>query len=228
MSRTSGFACSKTHQIFCVSPVHVGSKTSGEFSICGKHPTRLPATPGQMNVHPTWTGFLGWRGGCSGKHGMFLCLLWRVPGTASFQTAWTWHKESLVKTVSSPLDLEKQSSQKNVLHVIVNMSTARLSHQCWYSCHPNLMEKQMWNQYLRDASKSCASKAYFWIMVFWLQNTGRGWEWGIPNGVSSFHWEKKQRKYLKKQICPMLASVTINYYFRVIMFYKYSSKKAPT
>lgn len=83
----------------------------------------------------------------------------------------------------------------------------------------------MWNRYLHDASESCANKAYFWIAVFWLQNTGRGWKWGIPNGVSNFHWEEKQRKYLKKPVCPMLASITINYYFRVIMFSKYSSKK---
>lgn len=137
----------KMYQIFSVSSMHVGSKTSSEFSICGKHPTRLDAIPRQMNLHSTWTDFLGWRGACSGEHDMFLCLLWGVPETScwwlmafgtTFWAPWTQHKESLVKALCSPLDLEKWSHQKNVLHVIVNMSMARISHHCWYSCYPKL------------------------------------------------------------------------------------------
>lgn len=227
MSRTSGFVYSRCirssvyHQctwavkhvvssVFVGSILHVGcSSWTNESSF---YLDRFSGVEGRM----LWET---WRVSVSVVESSWNFLLVIAFGTASFRPTW-----ALVKTVSSPLDLEKWSSQKNVLHVIVNACMARVSHHCWYSCHPNLMEEQMWNRYLRDASESCTNRAYFWIAVLWLQSTGRGWEWGIPHGVSNFHWEKKQRKYLKKPVWPMLASITINCYLRVIVFSKYSSK----
>lgn len=144
MSRTSGFACSR-----CI--------TSSVY-----HPCTWAVKQVQHLWDASYTfGCNSWTNESllyldrfSGVEGRMLWETWHVCcgelpkdpagdlmafGTTSFQAAWTWHKESLVKTVSSPLDLEKWRSQKNVLHVIVNMSMARISHHCWYSCYPKLM-----------------------------------------------------------------------------------------
>lgn len=44
---------------------------------------------------------------------------------------------------------------------------------------------------------------------------------GMGNSqLSKFHWKKKQNKYLKKPVCLMLPSMTINY-FSVMVFSGY-------
>lgn len=147
MSRASGFVCSRCirssvyHQCtwavkHVVSSVFVGSillvGCSSWTNESSFYLGRFSGVEGRM-LWETWHVSVSV---VESSWSILLVIAFRTP---SFQTTWTWHKGFLVKTVSSPLDLEKWSSQKNVLHVIVNTSMAKVSHHCWYSCHPNLM-----------------------------------------------------------------------------------------